>query len=526
MIEPRSPDSMRMAALEFDARGIDWHYLQVEGRNWLEALPTGKLPAIVVKTSVRRRVRRFDPGVYVKEVQYRGLRALAKAFTTGNACREGAMLLQLGQLGVPVPEVLAFGSDSRFGIRIRDVLITKEVEASQSLHQFFLEIYPHLEFRARLQWIANFANFIRDLHNQGVIQRDLHLDNILVRQTAAGADFVLLDAQRVTIKARGLTVSERVANLAVLLCNFWSLAGTIQCFRFLKHYGLGWKNAAERRRLHHLIQLALAFSRHSWDAHARHALGTNAHFIKTHANGFTLYRTRQDETARPLEHLLPDPDRVLDQGEVLKDGHTVKPARVDLDGRPYILKRYNCEGWGDRWRNAFRSSRAKRTWLNTWGFRLRQLPVAEPLLCLEERRWRLPGRSYLLTQYLPAAQPLDRIWDDLDGALRQATIIHIAMVLGRIHRFGGALGDLKWNHLLLAIEDGKPRVTFSDLDESRMIPGASRYRRLNDVKRFLKDLEERDETRHYRRMFLRTWQRWAGLISSDGTPVGQIPGSP
>jgi tRNA A-37 threonylcarbamoyl transferase component Bud32 len=509
MTETQSVPSLQTAAADFDPIGIRWHYLSTEGRAWLEALPTQQSLATVVKTSVRRWVRRFAPGVYLKEVHYRGLRALVKTFTGGNACGEGAVLLRLAQQGITVPEVLAFGSERQSGILKRDVLITKEAAANQSLLQFMQEIYPHLEFPAKARVAADFADFIRNLHDRGVIQRDLHIDNLLVRPMPAGTGFVLLDAQRVTIKTGSLTVSDRTMNLAVLLCNFWNLAGTTQCFRFLRRYGVGWESAADRLRLNRIKHLALALSRRSWDAHAQQSLATNAHFVKQHSDGFSIYRMRRDDATRVLDRLLPDPDRVLNQGVILKDGRTVKAARVDIDGRWYFLKRYNCKGWSYRLRNAMRRSRAKRTWLNTWGFRLRHVPVPEPLICLEQRRLRLLERSYLLSQFVADARPLNHVWEELDEPLRETTIIHIAILLGRIHRFGGAHGDLKWNNLLTTIRDGRPQVTFSDLDGSRMIPGAGRLKRLKDVKRFLQDLEERDRTGHYQEMFVRTWQRWA-----------------
>jgi hypothetical protein len=69
---------------------------------------------------------------------------VAKSVAGGNACREGATLLRLARLGVPVPEVLAFGSLRRCGILTRDVLITKEVEADGSLLHFMEKVYPAL----------------------------------------------------------------------------------------------------------------------------------------------------------------------------------------------------------------------------------------------------------------------------------------------------------------------------------------------------------------------------------------------
>ncbi len=129
------------------------------------------------------------------------------------------------------------------------MLITKEVAATQSLLEFMQQTYPTLEPTPKRELATDLAGFIRHLHDQGVIQRDLHINNLLLRMTATGTEFVLLDAQRVTIQARSLTISQRILNLAVLLCNFWRLASTTQCLRFLRDYGLDCRARKDRWRL-------------------------------------------------------------------------------------------------------------------------------------------------------------------------------------------------------------------------------------------------------------------------------------
>lgn len=509
MMATPSPGTTASTEAGFDPDGIRWHFLSADGRAWLEQLATIKPHAFPVKTSIRRWVCRFPPGIYVKQVQYRGLRALGKSLAGGNACREGISFLQLAQRGVAVPTVLGYGSERHFGILKRDVLITKEVAADHSILQFMQDLYPRLKPKSKREFASDLADFVRHLHDQGVIQRDLHINNLLLRRTTGGHSFVLLDAQRVSIQTRSLTLSQRLLNIAVLLCNFWRLASTTQCLRFLRDYGLSWNDAQGRAHLFQIKRLALKLSRHSWDAHSRLAMGSNAHFIAERRDGFIIHRMRRDDLDGLLDDLLPNPDRLVDQGKSDNDGRNPGAVRLRFDGRWYVLQRYQYQGWRSQLGNVCRRSRAQRTWLNTWGMRMRHLPVPEPLICMDKRRFRLLKCSYLLTEYVIAAQPLSACWQDFDATQRRDTLIHLGMELGRLHRFGGIHGNLTWNNLLITLAGGQPRLTLVGLDASRMIPAASPLQCLLDVRVFLRDLDHRHPDGHYRRLFLDTWNRWS-----------------
>lgn len=492
----------------FDPTGIEWHFLSPEGRAWLDQLATEEFQPSPVKTSVRRWVCRFTPGIFVKQIRYRGLRAIGKGLAGGNACREGEIYLLLLQRGIPVPEVLGYGSERHIGVLKRDVLITREVVADQSLLQFMRDVYPTLTARSKREFASDLADFVRNLHDRGVIQRDLHVDNLLVCRTTGVHRIVLLDAQRVSIQTRSLSLSQRILNLAVLLCNFWHSASTMQCLRFLRDYGLPWKDAQGRSHVSHISRLALRLSRHSWDAHARRALGSNARFITERRDGFKIHRLRRDDVENLLDTLLPDPGRFFDQGELDSHGHNLGVARMSYGGHWYSLKRYHDQSWLSQLRNVRRRSGAQSIWLNTWAMRTRHLPVPEPLICMDKRCLRRGQRSYLITETVDDAPPLSGCWQEFNAIQRRDTLICLGMELGRLHRFGGIHGNLTWNNLLVTFVGDHPRLTLLELDAGRIIPAASPYRCLLDIRVFLRDLHDRDPDGRYREFFLETYNRW------------------
>jgi hypothetical protein len=341
-----------------------------------------------------------------------------------------------------------------------------------------------------------------------VIQRDLHVDNLLVYRATGVYRFVLLDAQRVFVQARSLFLSQRILNLAVLLCNFWHSASTMQCLRFLRDYGLSWNHTRGRSSVFDIKRLALRFSRRSWDAHARQALGSNARFLAERRDGFDIHRLRRDDVEDLLDHLLPDPGRFFDQGEPGSHGHNLGVARMSFGGHWYSLKQYHDQSWLSQLGNVWRPSQAQRIWLNTWAMRMRHLPVPEPLICMDKRRLRRGQRSYLNTETVNDAPPLSDCWQEFNAIQRRDTLICLGMELGRLHRFGGIHGNLTWNNLLITFVGDHPRLNLVGLDAGRMIPAASHHRCVLDIGVFLRDLHDRDPDGRYREFFLETYNRW------------------
>lgn len=500
-----------MKAATVSLQGIQWQYVSSEGRDEIsEVNLSGELVKAIPKRQVIKKQR-----VFVKEVYYRGWSALVKTFYGGTACREGRISLALAEAGIAVPEVLAFGTEKTNGIICRDVLLTREEPGGKTLLEMMRQDYPVLPCRAKLQLVEEFACFIKRLHDAGVLHADLHIGNILwFPERDTGKQFVLLDTDRVVQKNRPLSRGEKTANLALLLGNLWTLVSRSQRFRFLRFYGicLGQVN---RRFIAELEAKALKHSNKIWRKKAERCLYNNSRFGKVKRNGFTVLFSKRAGIEDVLEELLGDPDRLLDQGQIFKAGNTVRAGRIELNGKSYFLKRFNCKGWSYRLKNAFRRSRAVRSWLVSWGFRIRSLPVPEPLVCLEERRMRLLGRSYLLFEFVEQTEPLAKVWSRFDAAERRGFLIRLALLVGRLHLFGGLHGDLKWSNFLVGGQRDND-VCLTDLDGSKILgPGKYRNKR-KDLERFLVDLSKTQTGHEDTTLFVKCWERWSSCTLMEG----------
>jgi tRNA A-37 threonylcarbamoyl transferase component Bud32 len=504
-------------AMKIGLDGIHWRYFSEKAGSWPAIAGQPSVTGEPRKSSYNRCVLRLPQGIFIKQIRYWGMKSGLKTLWKGNAYKEWKMILELERRGVPVPEVLAFGTDRSKGLLKREILVTKEISKGISLADFIKNNYPRLDFREKLQFIESFALFIKHLHEAGIFHADLHLRNIFIHRNNGENSFVLLDLDRVRINPVQLSQRQRTANLALLLANFWTLGSLTERFRFLKCYNSQWRGTEGRNFIKNISRIAFKISHKNWRKKTKRCLSNNSRFVKEKVGAFKIYRARCPVTDQILRGLLPDPDHILEQGEILKNGKTVKAAKIELDGRLFFLKRYNCKGWKYQIRNSFRRSRALRTWRVTWGFAIRDLPVPKPLICLEERNFRLLRRSFVLSEFLEKTRRINDLWGEMNNFDQTGFSVRLAMILGRMHRVGGFHGDLKWNNILVRpFKDGK-RIVLCDMDSARVYRHTQYSKSIKDLQRFLYDRRKWDADLQNEAFFISIWKKWSGIsqVRSD-----------
>lgn len=244
-----------------------------------------------------------------------------------------------------------------------------------------------------------------------------------------------------------------------------------------------------------------------WHLQALECLDNNGKFVSEQRDGFRVFRKRTPEAEAALQFLLPNPDQVFVDAHILKPGSRTHAGVVEIGGAKYVLKRFNCRGWGYRIGNAFRRSRAVRTWLVNWEYLVRGIPVPEPLLCLEERRCRLLERSYILMEYAESTCSLRERWGQLDETEKVLFGEFFGSLLGKMHRAGMLHGDLKWDNILVGRELSLETVRLVDLDGSSTMSSFSYTQAHKDLARFLKDLAKERGTGSLDACVRQSWER-------------------
>ncbi len=129
---------------------------------------------------------------YVKRYCPRG-KHLRKAFSRNRPLIEWRNLTYFARMGIPVPRVVAHGSQYRLGLLRRGAVVTEEIPQAADLETLVRARPDLLQDRAWLFTVMRLlAGHVRRIHDDGFTHRDLKCRNILVT-AGSTPDVVFLD---------------------------------------------------------------------------------------------------------------------------------------------------------------------------------------------------------------------------------------------------------------------------------------------------------------------------------------------
>ena len=402
-----------------------------------------------------RRLLRLLPGKrIVGEAEFDGRRVLAKLFIAGGSARhmqrERDGLAALAAVDIPTPRLIHAGALAGDG----HALLTDYLADAESLAD---EWAPYAQRppgdAAALALLAPALAMLGRLHAHGLVQHDLHLGNFLRHRD----ELFVIDGDAVTAVRAGspLTAAEATANLSLLIAQLptgWDaqLPALIAAYRagnpsFDPDPGRLRAEVVHRRaaRLEDYLGKAL--------------------------RDCTLFQVRRDfrrftavarAEADALAPLVADPDRWLAAGTVLKDGGTCTVARVDLDGRALVIKRYNLKHARHAMSRVWRPSRAWHSWLEGHRLRFIGVPTPAPLALIEARVGPLRGRAWLITEHCPGPNLVEHLAPHVASGPPAAEAAALRGLFATLHRERISHGDMKATNLLW--QDGE--VVVIDLD--------------------------------------------------------------
>ena len=156
------------------------------------------------------------------------------------ATREWAGLMALAEIGIPVPELIGFGEDRRFGRLVGGYIIIRELETAMDLTTFARKVWSVMkppEKQAVLREIrSKLFGLVKKAHRNHLFHGDLTWNNILVEKKADeyqlwfidcrprkgirndGVHLKIIDLSRLDMVAsKTLTVTERYRSLVIFL---------------------------------------------------------------------------------------------------------------------------------------------------------------------------------------------------------------------------------------------------------------------------------------------------------------------
>lgn len=330
---------------------------------------------------------------YVGAGIWRGTPVLAKLLVGGNAARhfqrelEGVKLL--ASQGLTTPQLLADGLKEGEG----GWLLFEFLDGAQSLADAWtaVENLPVLADEQQ-QVLGEALAAVAHMHAKGLWQEDLHLDNLLRH----GGQLYLIDGGGIKAEAPGQQLSRQrvLENLGVF---FAQLPKRLEPFieELLVHYLLA--NAEHALPLEALQkQIDKVRNWRLKDYLEKAGRECTLFSVERSLSGLRAIRRAEVPAMLPV---LQNADALIDEGHLYKTGGAASVARIEVDGRTLVLKRYNIKNTAHWFKRFWRPSRAWHAWIE--GHRLEFLDIAtpRPLAVLEQRVMGLRSRAFLVTEY-------------------------------------------------------------------------------------------------------------------------------
>lgn len=393
--------------------------------------------------------------------------------------REAQGIAALGAAGIETAEILGRGTlvDGRCG-----VLLLRYIDGGVSLGQRWQEAPT----QGRVELLQSAVTMIAECHERGILQNDIHLDNFLLQ----GASVYLLDAgdlERYPHSADGVDGVSSLRNLALFLAQF-PVSNDVLAPRLYEYYrqlrpgadlsddiavfaALLRKNRA--RRLNVVIKKLYR--------------GTSANAYRRDWGHYTVYQ-RSLESAQ-LQAFLQAPEDFIARGKIIKAGRSATVALVEIDGRQYVLKRYNIKGLWHRIRRLLRPSRAWLCWRNAHMLEMLGVATAKPLLMMEWRFGPMRREAFFLCEYLPGVDALQFMNDEPSNSPAwERTLSQFKALFAILRDYNIVHGDMKATNFLVT-EKG---LAVLDLDGMHQELDAGRFAsaREKDLQRFAKNWED------------------------------------
>jgi tRNA A-37 threonylcarbamoyl transferase component Bud32 len=379
---------------------------------------------------------------YVGAGVWRGRPVLAKLLVGAKAARHFQRELQgvrlLAEQGLTTPLLLVDGlKDGEGGWLLFELL-----EGAQSLGDAWRQVEqlpPLADEQAAV--LAEALGAIAQLHGKGLWQEDLHLDNLLRHD----GKLYLIDGAGIHVETAGQPLSRQkvLENLGVF---FAQLPKSLAPFteELLVHYLLGnAEHALPMEALQKQIDKV-----HAWRLKDfLDKVGRECSLFSVKRGPFGLRAIRRDEEAA-MTPVLEQADALLDQGHLFKTGGAASVGRVVTNGRTLIIKRYNIKGFAHWLKRFWRPSRAWHAWRE--GHRLAFLGIAtpKPLALLEKRFLWLRRGAYLVTEYLPGPDIIERFAPHVQsGAAPEPELLALDRLFAELIRERISHGDLKGHNL-------------------------------------------------------------------------------
>jgi tRNA A-37 threonylcarbamoyl transferase component Bud32 len=405
-----------------------------------------------------KRYLREIPGVReVYDAVWKDKAVVAKVFSrkigaSRRLRKERAGLHRLKSCGVNTPELLFCGKtpDGRLAV------VTEKIADSSTVLEALRNTASTAE---RADLLVQVCRELARQHVNGVLQKDLHLGNFLLD----GERIFTLDPGQMQFFGQAVTRAKSISQLAMLARNFRPDATesiSRLCLEYFAARHWNFEKADEtmfrrqvkihtKRTIQRTLRKCLRTSKRTLRIKTSRHLAV---FDRTFCRG-----------ARP-EDFIEQIDKLMDGGDILKNGNTCYVSRFIWDGMDVVVKCYKHKGFIHSLRHMIKRSRARHCWLHAHRLGVLEVPTPRPLAYIERLKGPLVWKSYLITKYVDGEKLSSYLRDDnIQAEQRSMTMRRTLEMLDKLAEYGITHGDVKPSNILIT-PDG-PCLT--DLDSMR-----------------------------------------------------------
>lgn len=378
--------------------------------------------------------------------------------------------------GVLTPPVFYQGTSHDKRIH---VLIFERIEGAQSLDTIWQERSSIKELMPLMQALTI---ELATHHVLGILQQDLHFKNFLIR----GRQIYTIDGGDVEVEDKPLSKQESINNLGLFFSQLGVGTNELQQALF-QIYARSRSWIVTEHDITSLRSALRNFTKRRWEQYSKKIMRTCTAFVSHKTlRGLTIY-DRDYESAELLA-CLKNPEIVFSASdtEILKAGRTTTVAKIRIDGKYFVIKRYNIKNSMHWLRRCLRATRAATGWRLAQWLRLVGIPTAKPVAFIEKRFLGLRGTSYLLMEYVDGVHAGDYFAaEGSDSANSIFTAHQIIFLFENLARLRITHGDLKMTNVLIA----KQKPVLIDLDGMCVHSSFLGFKRAfqKEIKRFMEN---------------------------------------
>lgn len=390
--------------------------------------------------------------------------------------REIVGIETLREWGVPSPKLLLQSTAHKKRVQ---VLVFEQITHARNLEEIWQAKHSVEELHLLMHAVAI---ELATQHVLGIVQRDLHFKNLLVK----GNVIYTLDGGSIESVQQPLPKKPSLDHLGLFFAQLGVGTEALQQ-RLFQAYSeaRGWiVKPADLKYLDMAIKKYHQLRRQRYETKL---VRSSSLFVrKSRFTALSMYDRRYADDAPDFNRFLTHPDSVfaLPNTVILKDGRSSTVAKVVLDHRTFVVKRYNLKNTWHWLRRCMRPSRAVAAWRLANLLRLVGIPTAKPFAFIEKRFLGFRRTSYLLMEYIEGPHLGDYFSKyHLDDPRFVAMAEKVLTLFKNLAKMQMSHGDLKMTNILVKNE----RPVLLDLDgmkEYRTVKAALRaYHK--EIKRFM-----------------------------------------